>query len=110
MSGPQIRGGSICYSPKLRQRGTTGYLDTTLKARHEYIVKVLGVLKPGGRLPKLSEVFLMEAQIGWFGGDDIIECLGQDVFDKLANYVMSKYEGKLDAAEAADRPQPPNGT
>ena len=88
---PRVSQGSIVYTGKVRQRADALFQETSLKGNHEYILKVLGIWKRGTELPKLKEVFQLEHSLGWFGGDDIVECLGQESFDKLLAFVEKKY-------------------
>lgn len=88
---PKIDQGSIVFASKVGQRASTMVLHTTLRGSNEYILKVLGLWKVGNPLPTMNELMRLESGIGWFGGDDIAEALGEEAFAKLVAHVVAKY-------------------
>lgn len=87
----QLEEGHIIYTTTVSSRPTKETLKMTLKK--PVIAMVLGMYH-GGEVPGPDTIMSLIGNAGFIGCDDIIECLGQESFDKLTGFFNKKYRGE----------------
>jgi len=87
--------GQIVYAKKIKNPTKIGLRINwiELTATGHFLTLVLGHARKGSPPPTQVEALALLMQIGWYSGDDITECFGDEGFEKLHKFLAKKYNG-----------------